>query len=124
MDFLHHKLLVTARFGGFGIPLNGVGFFFNRFFINVEKFDAVRGQAGDFQVVNVIHRAGIFQQGRNVRCDQAAVFGLANDQRAVFPHCVHHAGLVCKQDAQRIGTAHMHHHAGDSIQAVPAETPV
>ena len=119
VDLLHHKVLVTAFFGGFGVPLDGAGFFFNRFFINVEKLNTVRGQAGDFQVINVIHRAGIFQQSRNVRCDQAAVFGLADNQRAVFPHCVYHAGLVCKQDAQRIRTTHMHHHAGDGIQAVP-----
>ena len=27
VDLLHHKVLVTAFFGGFGIPLDGAGFF-------------------------------------------------------------------------------------------------
>ena len=39
VDLLHHKVLVTAFFGGFGVPLDGAGFFFNRFFINVEKLN-------------------------------------------------------------------------------------
>ena len=43
VDLLHHKVLVTAFFGGFGVPLDGAGFFFNRFFINVEKLNTVRG---------------------------------------------------------------------------------
>ncbi len=48
----------------------------------------------------------------------ATVLRLADDERAVLAHCVDDAGLVGKEDAQRVRATDMQHHAGDGVQCV------
>ena len=118
VDLFHHEMLIAAFFGSLGIPLDGGGLVLDGFLVDVEKLDGVRRQARDLEVVDVVHRAGVLEQRRHVGRDDGAVFAPADDERAVLAHGVDDARLVGKQDAQCVGAAHMHHHAGDGVQRV------
>ena len=119
MDLLHHEMLVAALFRGLGIPFDGGGLPLHRLPVHVEELDGIRRHAGNFQIVDIVNGAGVLEQRRHIRCDDGAVPGSAHNEGAVLAHRVEGAGLVGKQHAQRVGTAHMQHHAGDGVQRIP-----
>ena len=123
VDLLHHKMLVAALFGSLGIPFHGGHLAGDGFFVDVEKFDLARAEAGNLQIVNVVDIAGVLEQCGYIGGDDGAVLAATDDQRAVLAHGVNDAGLVGKQDAQGVRAAHAHHRAGDSIQRVPGGIP-
>ena len=118
VDFLHHEMLVATLFGCFGIPFDGSGLAGDGFLVDIEEVDGIRCQAGDFQIVNVVDRTGVLEQRGNIGGDDGTVPALADDEGAVLAHGVDDAGFIGKQHAQRVGAAHMDHHAGDGIQRV------
>ena len=118
VDLLHHEVLVAALLRGLGVPLNGGGLAGDGLLVDVEELDGVGGQAGNLEIVNVVDRAGVLEQRRNVGGDDGTVLALADDERAVLAHCVDDAGLVGKEHAQRVGATDMQHHAGDGVQCV------
>ena len=61
VDFLHHEMLVATLFGCFGIPFDGSGLAGDGLLVDIEEVDGIRCQAGDFQIVNVVDRAGVLE---------------------------------------------------------------
>ena len=118
VDLLHHEMLIAAFFGCFGIPLDGGGRLFDALLIDVVELNVVRRHADDLLIVNVVDRAGVLEQGRNVGGDQVALFRCADDEGAVLADRVDYTGLVGKQNAQGIAAADVHHHAGDGVQRI------
>ena len=82
--FFQHKVLKTAFFGSFGIPVNFKNFFGNRRTVNVLHPNAVLGNGGNFAVAHNISAAGFGNNRRNIGGNKVFAFTKADNQRIIF----------------------------------------
>ena len=96
IDLFEHKVLISALFGRLCVPLDRCAFFFDRLFIQVIETDMVRLHAHNLHIVDEVDRLCVFQNGRDVRCDEIALLCASHNHRAVFSDCEHFSGMILK----------------------------
>ena len=115
VDLLHHKMLKSGFFGGLGIPLDLGGLLFDLVAVQIVEMRFARGQLGKFQIADVIHIAGILQNGGHIRGHIGFAVGNANDHGAVLAGHPDLARIIAEHHFQRIRAAHTHHGFGNGV---------
>ena len=115
VDFLHHEVLIAAFFGGFRIPQDLHRLFGNFVPVQIEEGDALGGQAGKLQIAQIVHRAGVFQNGGHIRGKVLFPVLGAENHGAVLSGGVNLPGVVPEQHGQSIGAADADHGVIDGI---------
>ena len=109
MHFFQHEMLITAFFCRIHIPVNMDGCLFEFFLIDIVEVKAVAGQFHDLLIFQVIDISCIFQDSRDIRCDQIALRARSDNQRAVFADRINLIRVIAEHDAKAIGSLHAVH---------------
>jgi hypothetical protein len=83
--------------------------------VEVGDIDGIRGHEGDIAVVEVNDPAGMGDQGRRIRGDEAFAFADANDERAAFTRYNEATGFVGGDDGDTVGTFDLPKGADDGL---------
>ena len=103
MDFLHHEVLEAGLLRRLGIPLNLHRFLGDLVAVQVVEGDLPRAQPGHLQIADVVHRAGVLQDGGDIRGQIAFPVFHPQDHGAVLPGHIDLPGIVLEHDGQSIG---------------------
>ena len=116
VNLLHHKMLETALFSGFRVPLDLGQFLFDLFLVNVVEGDLACGNLCNFTVADVIDIAGIAKDRRNVGGQIGLTVLNTDDHGAVLAGSEELAGEVAEHEHKRVGTAYAHHGVGNRLE--------
>ena len=104
VDLFQHKVGIAALADRLHIPVCGFQFLFHRLPERIEDLYAVVVQHSNFLVFQQIVISGVFDDCRHIRGNKAFALADTHDQRAFAADSVHLLGVVCEDNAQRIGT--------------------
>ena len=112
-------MFIAALFCRIRIPLNRDRLFRNLLLINSVEMHMVRTQTDNLLILNKINLSRVFQNRRHIRCNKAPILVLTDNQRTVLADRKHLVRMVCKQNAQRIGTLHTMHNLCNRLERIP-----
>ena len=110
MNLLQHEVRISALLRRLCIHLHLRGCFLNFFLVNVIEGDLVRLEDAYLHIVNVIHRPGVFQDGRNIRCKIGFSVSDTDDHRRILSCDKNFARIILDHNGKCVGAAHAHHH--------------
>ena len=109
VDLLEHKVLISAFFRGFRIPLDLHHFLLDFFPVDIIEMDLIFAQLRDLHVPDIVDIPRPVQDRGHIGSDQAAGLILPDDERAVLSRCEKPSRAVLKHHAERIGAADTQH---------------
>ena len=111
-------MLIAALLRSVGIPLDCDRLLGELLLIHGIEMHVVSAQADHFLIFDEINLSGILEQRRHIGRDKASILVLPDYERAVLPDCKDLVGVLCKQNAQRIGPLHAVHHLCDRLERI------
>ena len=115
VDLLEHEMLIAALFGGLGVPGDLGGLVLDHIAVQVIENDLARGEARHLEIADVIDRAGMLQNGRDIGGQIALAVGDAENHGAVLPGGEDLAGVVAEHQGEGIGAADTDHGARNRV---------
>ena len=109
MHFFQHEMLIAAFFCRIHIPVDVGCLFLQLLLVDVVEMKAIAGQFHDLLIFQVIDVSCIFQDSRDIRCDQIALRARSYNQRAVFADRINLIRVIAEHDAKAIGSLHAVH---------------
>ncbi len=97
-----HEMLIAAFFCRIHIPVDVGCLFLQLLLVDVVEMKAIAGQFHDLLIFQVIDISCIFQDSRNIGCNQVSALTCTNDQRAVFADRINLIRVIAEQDTQCI----------------------
>ena len=95
-------MFISSFFSGFRIPFNRLWLFFDFITVQIVESNLSFFYTGHFQISDIIHISGIFQNCRYIRCNiRFAVFH-AENHRAVFSCHINFFRIILEHNCQRI----------------------
>ena len=105
VDLLEHERLVAALLGLLGVPVDRLDCTVDRFAGGGEELDAVRPRPDDLVVLDVLHLAGVGEEGGYAGGEELLAVTAADDERALLAGADDHAGLVGGDGHERVVAA-------------------
>ena len=118
MHLFQHEMLIAAFFCRIHIPVDVGCLFLQLLLVNIVEVKAIAGQFHDLLIFQKIDISCIFQDSRNVGCNQVSALTCTNDQRAVFTDRIHLIRMVAEQDTQCIRSLHTVHNLCDRCKRI------
>ena len=118
MDLLEHEVLVAFLFGCVRIPADVEYLSLDLPALFIVDVDVVLGQNDGLVVFYEIYLAHVLEQCRDIRCDQVEAFADTGNQRSVLTDCNDLIRLVCSDDSDSVGAAHVFDSLVDSLEKV------
>ncbi len=109
MDFLEHKVRISALLGCLGIHGYFHGFLFDLFLIDVVESNLVRFENADFLITDVVYLSRVFQNCRNIGSKESLSLSDTDNHRRVLPRDKNLSRVFLEHDRKRISAAHTHH---------------
>ena len=111
-------MLIAAFFCRIHIPVDVGCLFLQLLLVNIVEVKAIAGQFHDLLIFQKIDISCIFQDSRNVGCNQVSALTCTNDQRTVFTDRIHLIRIVAEQDTQCIRSLHAVHNLCDRCKRI------
>ena len=115
VNFFYHEMLESGLFRRLGVPGDLHQVLLNFVAVQVEERHFALLQPGQFQIADVIHVPGVFQNGRHVGGQVAFPVGNADDHGAVLPGGINFLRVVLEHQGQGVGPTHPDHGVVDGI---------
>ena len=109
MHLFQHEMLIAAFFCRIHIPVDVGCLFLQLLLVDIVEVKAIAGQFHDLLIFQIIDVSCIFQDSRNIRCDQISLRARSDNQRAVFADRINLIRVIAEHDAKAIGSLHAVH---------------
>ncbi len=109
MDFFQHKVLITFFFGVFQTPGDLQHIPLDRILLLIHNLNLLWRADNHLAVFNQVDFVQIFQQRRNIRCNEVTAFAQACNQRSIFTKCYYFSRLILRNGGKGIGAFHLIH---------------
>ena len=100
-DLLEHKVVIATALRCGKFPGNGFMLLFHRVTLSVQEYHIFGIEDSHITVIHIGNRLGIFQNGRNIRCNKVFSISEAKDQRRILLHRNYRSRAVFTHDRQR-----------------------
>ena len=118
VDFLNHKVRITALFGSLHIPVGCLKFLFNRIKVFVNERNTVRCKCYDFIMVKKIIIPCVLKNCRNIGRNKALAFCNAYDKRTFTANRKNSVGEILEHNSECKRTLKLSHYAVNCFKRI------
>ena len=104
VDFFEHKVRVSALFRARHIPLDMRRLANHFVSFRIEQINMVVVEDGDFILIEIVHIARVFKNGRNIARNEVLALAQADDERAFLSGGNHSVGVFRADHTERVAS--------------------
>ena len=104
MDLFHHEVFVTALLGRLSVPGDVYGLLLDLVAVQVIEMCLAGRELREFEVVDVVDIAGVFEDRGHIACDIGLAVRDADDHRAFLTHDPDLAGSVPEHELEGVAS--------------------